>query len=260
MRSIHGIAKVRHMHYRSLFAGLLAFLPISVQAEESTTPSLRRAPGGATRPIQTSVSRLPVSAQAQLTAELPPLPEGVEELKFTEFYKLPVGPRGLEPSEKLRALDGHRVRLCGFFVFEDWSTCSCPTTSAAPLSPAAARRQLRQPAWMKHVVPGRIMMAAVPVTVSLGHYGLCDDLPPQVAYLEIAPRFGEPVFYQPGIFTAVGKLTLATKEEPDGRTSYVHLKVEREEDLIRLNARSAGPAQAAQPATTPAPSATAGVR
>ncbi len=188
--------------------------------------------------MQANVPRLPVSAQASLTAELPPLPEGVEELKFSDFYKLPVGPRGLEPSAELLAMNGKKVRLSGFFVFEDWSTCSCPQTPAPPkpLSPAAARRAAMEPAWMKHVVPGRIMFAPVPTTVSLGHYGLCDDLPPQVAYLEVVPKFGEPVFYQPGIFSVIGTLTLGTKEEPDGRSSYVHVKVENDADIVRLHA------------------------
>jgi len=191
--------------------------------------------------MRASVSRLPISAQAGMAAELPPLPAGVEELKFADFYKMPVGPKGLEPSEKLLGLNGRKVRLSGFFVFEDWSTCSCPQTPPPTvLSPAAACRAAMQPAWMKHVVPGRIMLAPVPTTVSLGHYGLCDDLPPQVAYLEVAPRFGEPVFYQPGVFAVIGTLTLGTKEEADGRTSYVHVKVEREENIQRLAATAGG--------------------
>jgi hypothetical protein len=206
--------------------------------------------------MQASVPRLPVSAQASLTAELPPLPDGVEELKFSDFYKLPVGPRGLEPSAKLLAMNGKKVRLSGFFVFEDWTTCSCPQTpapaSAQPQSPAA-RHVALQPAWMKHVVPGRIMLAPVPATVSLGHYGLCDDLPPQVAYLEVVPKFGEPVFYQPGLFAVTGTLTLGTKEEPDGRTSYVHLKVENDAGIVRLDPRhQAKPASlSANTETTP---------
>lgn len=237
------------MHLPSLaLAALLSLSLHSFAAEPSA--SVRRAPRGVDRPMQEAVSRLPLSAQMTSAVALPPAPEGVEELKFAEFFKLPVGPRGLEPSERLRALDGKRVRLSGFFVFEDWSSCSCPPPATMPLTPAAARRQKAQPAWMKHVVPGRAMFAPLPVSVSLGHYGLCDDLPPQVAYLDITSRFGEPVMHQPGMFTVIGKLTLGTQEQPDGRTSFVHLRVEREEDIAPLPRRTA-----ATNAPAPSPSA-----
>ena len=43
-------------------------------------------------------------------------PAGVVDLKFQELFKLPVGERGLEPSEKLVALDGKRVRIVGYMV------------------------------------------------------------------------------------------------------------------------------------------------
>src|SRR5689334_5693118 len=42
-------------------------------------------------------------------AKLPPLPAGVTELKFGEFFVRPVGPRGLELTDKLLGLDGQRV-------------------------------------------------------------------------------------------------------------------------------------------------------
>lgn len=219
-----------HFHLSALSVAIA--LSTSLHAQDAT--SSRRIPGGVNRPIQAAVQRAPLSSQSAMTAALPPLPEGVQELKFSEFYKLPVGPRGLEPSDKLRSLDGHRVRLTGFFVFEDWSTCSCPSGAPQPVAKANARPQRPQPAWMKHVVLGRIMLAPLPTSVSLGHYGLCDDLPPQVAYLELVSRLGEPVMYRPGQFSAIGTITLGTKEELDGRTSFVRVKIEREEDLVSL--------------------------
>jgi hypothetical protein len=48
--------------------------------------------------------------------ELAPPPPGVAELKFREFFRLPIGPRGLEPSAKLQSLDGKRVRLIGYMA------------------------------------------------------------------------------------------------------------------------------------------------
>jgi hypothetical protein len=50
---------------------------------------------------------------------LPPLPAGVQDLRFGEIYQTPVGDRGLEFSEKAQTLAGHRVRLLGYMVRED---------------------------------------------------------------------------------------------------------------------------------------------
>ena len=46
---------------------------------------------------------------------LPPAPPGVTALNFKELFK-PIGPRGLEYSEKLRGLDGRKVRILGYMV------------------------------------------------------------------------------------------------------------------------------------------------
>jgi len=198
---------------------------------------------------------MPVSQMIEEIGELPALPEGVSELRFKDFYKLPVGPRGLEPAETLKKLDGTKVRLVGYFVFEDWSSCSCPPDSSADTATRKARRPL--PAWMKHVVPGRIMMATRPVTVSLGHYGLCDDLPPQVAYLNIASKYGEPVFYRPGLFAVTGTLVVGNKDEPDGRISYVRLAVDSETDVVPVGRIPGSANSAPVPARASAPTATA---
>lgn len=208
----------------SLFALVAVSLPLATSADEP------RPVRGNARPLVASISRPPVSHMTELQGTLPPLPEGVTELKFSEFFKTPVGARGMEPSEKLRQLDGRKVRLVGYFVFEDWTACSCPPDGAAPVTPVKKGRPA-PPAWMKHVVPGRAMFAPMPVAVSLGHFGLSDDLPLQVAFLNIADRFGEPVFFRPGIYTATGTVSLGNRDEADGRVSYVRLAVERDSDI-----------------------------
>ena len=70
------------------------------------------------------------------------------------------------------------------------------------------------------------------MSVSVGHYGLSEDLPPQLVFVRIASRFGEPVFHRPGLFAVTGRLSLGNREEPDGRVSFVRLDVE-EESAIR---------------------------
>ena len=210
-------------------------------------PAQRRGTPGVTRPISAAVSRPAVARLTESSIVLPPLPDGVEELKFADFFKLPVGPKGLEPAERLQSLAGKKVRLVGYFVFEDWSTCGCPAPTAEEIK-AKGRRAL--PGWMKHVVPGRALLAPTPVAVSLGHYGLSDDLPPQVAALKIASKVGEPVFYKPGIYAATGTLELANRDESDGRSFYVHLKIEDETQIVPLGKAGAN-AAAAQQAAAP---------
>lgn len=100
----------RHL---ALCSAALFALPALAEPPLAATPS-RRIPVGVNRPMQASVSRLPISAQAGMAAELPPLPEGVEELKFADFYKMPVGPKGLEPSEKLLGMNGAQ-NFTGYF-------------------------------------------------------------------------------------------------------------------------------------------------
>ena len=73
---------------------------------------------GGTQPADASQppSTIPAPRELAVTAALPPPPRGVTELKFHDMFALPVGPRGLEPSARLRDLDGHRVRVIGYMV------------------------------------------------------------------------------------------------------------------------------------------------
>jgi hypothetical protein len=152
--------------------------------------------------------------------ELPPLPAGVEELKFAEFFQLPVGPRGLEITERLRALDGKRVRILGHMVREDLTPChSCPVPPRKD-----GRRPL--PQWMELTVPGRMMLAPQPAMVSHAHYGLADDLPPQTLFVTVPDKFGELVPFTPGPMLLTGVLSVGNKPEADGRISVVRLTLD----------------------------------
>jgi hypothetical protein len=81
------------------------------------------------------------------TQALPPLPPGVAELKFNEFFRQPIGPRGLEFTEKLRHLEGRRIRILGYMA-----------------------RQARPE---KHC----FLLAPLPLTLNEIEYGHADDLP-----------------------------------------------------------------------------------
>lgn len=164
--------------------------------------------------------------------ELPPLPEGVEELKFSEFFKTPVGDRGLELTEKLKSMDGKRVRIFGYMVHEDLTRCnSCVTPKTRNGKPV--------PAWMEATIPGRMMFTAVPSNVSHAHYGLADDLPPQTVFVYIPEKIGQLVPYTPGPMLLTGVLSVGNKREPEGRISIVRLELDPKE------------AAAAEPTQTP---------
>ncbi len=119
-------------------------------------------------------------------------------LDFDQFYRRPVGPYGLEPTETLLALDGARVRITGFMVDEE-----------APL-------------------PGRFLLAPLRVALSEVEDGPADDLPPAVIFVHLEGRDRQGrVVYQKGRLTLTGLLQVGNRDEPDGRVSMVRLVPDR---------------------------------
>jgi hypothetical protein len=116
------------------------------------------------------------------------------ELKLGEFFKLPVGPKGLEPTAKLLARNGQRVVVQGHMVKEE-----------EPL-------------------PGLMMLSPVPVAMAELADGPSDYLPPATLFVHLPDedrqRFAA---YQPGIWRVKGVLELGGKSEPNGRVSYARI-------------------------------------
>ncbi len=135
-----------------------------------------------------------VMASAVTTNALPPLPPGVVELKFNQFFRQPVGPRGLELTETLRALAGRRVRLVGFMVREH--------------EPSRA---------------GGFLLTPYPLTLDEEEFGLCDDLPASVTLVQIPHRATEVIPHQSGRVIVTGTLSLGAHEEANGRVFLVRL-------------------------------------
>lgn len=120
--------------------------------------------------------------------------EPIASLSFAEFYKRPVGPRGLEPGARLLALAGKRVQLSGFIAH------------GAQPRPALA------------------ILAPVPVALDDEDEGLADDLPASVAYLRwTEPRLAAAIEACRGAVRVTGRLGLGARAEADGRTSFVRL-------------------------------------
>jgi hypothetical protein len=164
-----------------------------------------------------------------VVTKLPPPPPGVSDLKFNEFFALPVGPLGLEPTEKLRSLDGQRVRLCGYMV-----------------------RQEKPPV-------GTFLFAAIPVQVHEHDNGLADDLPPATVRVAVPTCREKPVPFAPDLMAITGTLHLGNRPEADGRVTFSRLELDppprsfletlfsarsdqgTEKQLVRNTDRSASP-------------------
>ena len=121
----------------------------------------------------------------------------VTELRFREFFRLPVGPTGLDFSDTLRQADGQTVRLVGYMVQQE------------------------------NPVPGRFMLTPRPVQMSEHADGEADDLPPAMVmvYLDPAQRDWA-VPHVRGLVSVSGRLSVSRVEELDGRVSWVRLQLD----------------------------------
>lgn len=130
-------------------------------------------------------------------AEPTPPAETISSLAFEDFFKRPIGPRGLEPGAALLALAGTRVSLSGFVAH------------GPDPQPALA------------------ILAPVPVAIGDEDEGLADDLPASVAYLRWTdPRIARGLASCRRAVNVTGRLELGRRAEPDGRMSFVRLDVD----------------------------------
>jgi hypothetical protein len=128
--------------------------------------------------------------------KLPPLPAGVTELKFNELFVTPVGPLGLEPSEKLRGLEGRRVRILGYMVNRE-----------------------AQP-------PGVFLLTPFPAQVHDHDNGLAEDFPVSAVQVSVPTMRDQVVPFSPGLMLLTGTLSTGNCPEPDGRVSLVRLELD----------------------------------
>jgi len=116
------------------------------------------------------------------------------DLKFAEMFRLPIGPRGLEPSARLLALAGTQVRLVGYMASAE------------------------------HAVAGRLVLAPLPVSLGDEDDSLSDDLPASAVFVHLSPAHaGHVVPNLHGLMQLTGTLQLGAQEEPDGHVSSLRL-------------------------------------
>jgi hypothetical protein len=197
------------MNQRTPFNFLLGIFLTSCQlvAEEAPPIAKDNATTADSRRVS-SVQRHASSVDAALAAPFPshlipsatttntlsPLPPGVTELRFGEFFRQPIGPRGLELTDTLRALDGRRVRLIGFMVREH-----------------------------ETIRTGSFLLAPYPVTLDEAEFGLCDDLPASATLVCVPDRMAEIIPHQSGRLIVTGTLSVAAQSDGSGRVFLVRL-------------------------------------
>ncbi len=165
--------------------------PITAQTSHRIPPT---ASASVTQAKTTNI--LEKSANAVALAELPPLATGVTELKFSEFYRQPTGPRGLEFTDKLRSLDGKRVRILGYMVKQEKPVAHC------------------------------FLLTPVPVRLNEEEYGFCEDMPSAVLHVFTDSSAPATVPLTPGLLLLTGTLSIGNHMEADGRISSVRLQLD----------------------------------
>ena len=189
-------------------AGRLSLLLVAI-----TFPAMVAAVTDEMLPHQPDPMTVPhTPASLSVEGELPPPPPGVTDLKFRELFKLPIGPQGLEPTEKLLGLEGKPVRLVGYMVRQEEPT------------------------------PGVFIFSPLPVSLGDQDEALADDLPASTIFVHIEADGAQVAPYIPGLLRLTGILSVGNREEADGRVSSVRLRLDPAlaRDLLAV-ARSATP-------------------
>ncbi|MEO7597814.1 MAG: hypothetical protein ABIV50_02710 [Opitutus sp.] len=140
-----------------------------------------------------------LSQSLAIAGKLPVAPAGVTDLAFGELFRAPVGPLGLEFTDKARQLDGQRVRVLGFMVHQD------------------------------HVASGKMILAPFALTTDEAEYGLCDDLPPGVVSVTVPKFHDRAVPFTPGPLVLIGRLELGPSTESDGRVFHLRMILDNED-------------------------------
>jgi hypothetical protein len=149
-----------------------------------------------------------VPASLAVRKALAPPPRGVAELRFGDIYRNPVGPLGLELSERVLALDGSRVRIVGFMVAEEEAT------------------------------PGVFMLSPLPAAIGHDDEGLADDLPPSTVFVHLESAADAEIPRLPGLIQLQGTLSVgARSEDHSGRISTVRLLLDKRStrQLLKLS-------------------------
>jgi hypothetical protein len=140
---------------------------------------------------------------------------GLSDLKFQDVFKLPVGPKGLEPTARLLELDGKRVRIVGYMVRQE-----SPATDAFLFSP-------------------------LPVLLGDEDESLADDLPPSTIRIDLPTSHGIVVPMLPGLLQLTGILHVGMRTDATtGRATPAQLTLDARPERALRRLASASSANA----------------
>jgi len=130
---------------------------------------------------------------------LPPPAAGVAELRFSEMFQHPIGPKGLSPSARLLALDGRNVRLVGYMA-----------SAELPMA-------------------GRLILSPLPIAMGDEDEPLADDLPAQAIFVHLSgPAAQHALPNYNGLIQLQGRLSVGARDEPNGHLSSVRLMLDEQ--------------------------------
>jgi hypothetical protein len=119
-------------------------------------------------------------------------PQGVTDIKFRDFFKMPIGKRGLELNDTFLKLDGKRVRILGYMA-----KAESPTS-------------------------GMFVLSSLPVELGDEDESLSDDLPANSIFVHTDPKkFVVP--HITGLISLIGTLSIGSQLEADGHVSMARL-------------------------------------
>jgi len=127
-------------------------------------------------------------------ANIPPT-----DIEFRSFFKMPIGPKGLEVTDKVKQSSGQTVLLTGYMV-----------KSEVPM-------------------PGAFMLSPRPIQMSEHADGDANDLPASVCwvYLDDSQK-NWVVPHAAGLITVMGQFNFKRIEAPDGSVAWFHLQLGQE--------------------------------
>ncbi|NBT54977.1 MAG: hypothetical protein EBT05_08855 [Betaproteobacteria bacterium] len=129
-------------------------------------------------------------------AQDPNTQEPIIELSFRDFFRLPVGPGGVEFSERLARANGRQVRLTGYMVQRETAT------------------------------PGQFLLTPRPVQMSEHADGDANDLPPATVLVRLDPTQTDwAVPHVRGLVGVTGVLRVGRREEADNQVFWVGLEL-----------------------------------
>ncbi len=118
----------------------------------------------------------------------------VTPLELQAFFKMPIGPKGLEVSDKVLKASGQKVRLSGYMVKNELP------------------------------MPGIFMLTPRPVQMSEHADGDANDLPASVCLVYLDDHQKNWIVpHVPGLLTIEGQFTFKRIEAEDGSVAWFHL-------------------------------------